>query len=486
MRRTPAQLIDEARRLALAGRYAEALPLAQQAAKIQPRSVPALRLVAAIQNDLGDPAGAARTTRRTLSIKPDDAIAWSRLGRYLRLALEYDDSRSAFDKALALAPDDGEIIGAAAEAAQFAGDHERARSLIEPAIERGQREPDLVLAHASMAKRLNQEREAVGMLRELLARDDLIPPKRHRAEHWLGTLLDALGEHEQAWEAITRAHAFSRHRWDGPAHARSIDRLIASWTREAFDAAPRAREDSPLPVFVLGMPRSGTSLVEQIIASHLSADGAGELTLVHDAAMDLGGDPFSLVSDPSALKASAVDRASRKLLRSMKKLAGDHERLVDKQPLNWAQVGLIRLIAPGAKIVHTTRDPLDTCLSCYFQSFLGPLEWSNDTTTLARYLHDYRRTMRHWTETLGIEVLEVPYERLVEDPEPHVRRLLEFVGLPWDDACLRFHESKRVSPTASNEQVRRPLYASSVGRAERYRTQLAPLVEELDRLASRS
>jgi hypothetical protein len=254
--------------------------------------------------------------------------------------------------------------------------------------------------------------------------------------------------------------------YDVAADERFVRESIAFFTPATMRRLSGAGDPSRAPIFVLGMPRSGTSLVEQILASHPDVHGAGELTLFDRAIDEVGRE------DPAAL--------GTRYLELLAAIAPLGQRVVDKLPSNFRHVALIHLALPRARIVHTMRDALDTCFSCYVTLFTGRQDFSYDLTEAGRYYRAYEALMAHWRMLLppGI-MLDVRYENLVADLEAGARRLLAFCDLPWNDAVLRYYESARPVRTASYRQVRRPIYATSVGSAQRYRSELQPLVDAL-------
>jgi len=229
------------------------------------------------------------------------------------------------------------------------------------------------------------------------------------------------------------------------------------------------------------MPRSGTTLVEQIIDCHSCAHGGGELTALNKIVRELqrrAYEPGDVLVSLSAIGARSIERAGREYLREIGAISKDAKRVTDKLPSNFRHIGLIAASMLGAKIIHTVRHPLDTALSCYFQHFASTNTWTCRPETIGAFYRGYTKLMAHW-RSIGIEILDVSYEELVSDQEAQSRRLIGFIGLEWEDACLRFHESGRVAMTASSEQVRRPMYASSVARYERYRAHTAPFIEAM-------
>jgi hypothetical protein len=298
----------------------------------------------------------------------------------------------------------------------------------------------------------------------------------------LGELLDRAGRYDEAFESFRRGNGLIRGSHDPSAMSRGIDAVIDAWTESAVKAAPRSAIDTELPVFVLGMPRSGTTLVEQILSSHPEVGAGGERSFVMNLASELSGASGGLPScpPPNRLSKGALDRSARAFVRELGKVDRNAGRVTDKQPLNFLYLGLIDRMLPRARVIHCSRDPLDTCLSCYFTDFAGGIPVAADLFSLGMMYRDYRRLMAHWSSVLEIPVLEINYEALVGDLEGETRRLLDFLSLPWDDACMDFHRSGRVALTASVQQVRTPLYTSSIGRHKHYAAHIGPLRSALD------
>ena len=232
------------------------------------------------------------------------------------------------------------------------------------------------------------------------------------------------------------------------------------------------------------MPRSGTSLVEQILASHPEVFGAGELELIHHYASTLtptlgAKEPYPLCL--SHINQTVLEQFSTDYIHQLEKLDPTAKYVTDKMPQNFLHLGFIALLFPNAKVIHCIRNSLDTCLSCYFQPFIKGHAYSYNLTHLGAYYQQYQRIMRYWKALLPLDIFEIEYESLIEDMETQSRRLLEYCGIAWDDACLKFYETKRVVKTASYQQVRKPIYKSSVNRSDNYKAFIEPLIEAMKR-----
>ena len=308
---------------------------------------------------------------------------------------------------------------------------------------------------------------------DLIAIDELcgdatVPADARIAAHFaLAESFDRKGEFDAAFqyfESGTELHktalAERDQVFDVEALEEAVDDIIAAFGGDP--AAGGGASDDARPVFVVGMPRSGTTLVEQILASHPDVKGAGEALSI--AALD-----------PQADAAANATEA----LETLRAGSTEAKRIVDKTPFQFFHLGLIRRLFPNAVIVHCRREPLDTGLSCYMQNFVDDYPWSCDLGHIGAYVAAYQRLMAHWRKILGKAMVEVDYELLVSEPEPQSKRLLDAIGLDWHPTCLDFHKTDRAVHSASNWQVRQPIYRHAVGRAQRYGAHLTALREAI-------
>ena len=285
----------------------------------------------------------------------------------------------------------------------------------------------------------------------------------------LGKALEDVGDYaRRAFEHLLQGNALKRRevKYDEAAHQQSFRAIAEIFDATLLDRFGGVGDPSPVPIFVLGMPRSGSTLIEQILASHPQVQAAGELKnldRVVRAVSDASGRPVPFPQCISALDADGLRRLGQDYLASLPTLADGKIRITDKAPFNFLYVGLIRLILPDARIIHTLRDPVDTCVSCFSKLFTD-VPFSYDLAELGRYYRWYHELMEHWRSVLPAgAMLDVSYEEVVDNLEQQARRLIDYCGLSWDDRCLNFHQTNRPIATASNVQVRRPLYRSSVG-----------------------
>ena len=318
----------------------------------------------------------------------------------------------------------------------------------------------------------------IGKMQALLARDGMSVSDRITLLFGLGKAFLDIGDSEAAFRHYDEGNRLKRatFAYDADANERWMARIAEVFSSDLLAAQADVGARSSLPVFIVGMPRSGTTLIEQILASHPLAHGAGELRTLYSLVDRIGDFPASFASLPED-RWKAIGDA---YLAHVAPMAAGKRHVVDKMPSNFLLCGVIRIALPGAKIIHSRRDAADTCLSCYTKLFAGEQAFSYDQSELGRFHRSYQALMAHWRETLPpSRFLEVDYEWVVGDTEREARRLLDFLGLPWDDRVLKFHETDRPVRTASVNQVRRPIYKTSTGRWRKHAAELGPLLAAL-------
>lgn len=429
-------------------------------------------------------------TRGVLQVQPQNPAMLCQLATALRRMDEYDEAMELFEKALSIDATNTEAMAGKAQILESQGKTDEALALIEQcaASEKGE-QVQVAVAYERIAKRAGCPDRPTALIRKMLTRDNLQPIEQIILHFRLGALLEDAGEFDDAFEQYRLANDMHPQPFDPDAFTKQIDTTITVFDSKRLAAeAPRSTVDSDLPIFIVGMPRSGTSLTEQILASHPQVFGAGELPHMERmvaAVARLGGadSDTSYFDGVNSVTAEQLTELAEKHIEALTQMAGETEgpltRVTDKMPNNFLHLGLIALLFPNAHIIHCVRNPLDTCMSCYGSQLPPVHTFSNSLDGLAVYYKQYRRMMDHWKAVLPIPIMDVVYEDLVNDQERVSRELVEFAGLEWDDACLNFHESKRVVHTLSMDQVRKPMYKSAMNRHERFAQQLEPLKTQL-------
>jgi len=433
------------------GRDRDAQKQYEKAIQLEPGFAEAHNNLANVLQALGRPDGAAEHFRTAIRLKPDFPDAHANLGRLLTAEGRIDEAAGHFRRAAELVPRNGSFFRRLARLKRFTAD-----------------DPDLARMRA-----LANDADSLG------------PTERMELHFALGKALGDVAEYEESFRHILAGNALQRqqtpyHEAEGLA---LFDKIRAAFTPELMQARRDEGAPSSVPIFILGMPRSGSTLVEQILASHKQVHGAGEIDDFTAELSHLAG-PKGRVAFPEdipALPGSQFRRLGAAYLASIRATAPEAARIVDKTPGNFHFAGLIHLALPGAKIIHTRRDPVDTCFSCFSRLFVDMHPTAYSLPELGRYYRAYEGLMEHWRRVLPEGVmLEVRYEDVVEDLEGQARRILAHCGLDWDPAVLSFHETRRSVHTASAAQVRQPLFRSSIGVAQPYLPWLGPLIDELN------
>jgi tetratricopeptide (TPR) repeat protein len=467
------------------GRYHEAVEAYQRCLQLMPNLAQPHFEIGGTYRELGRMREAQEHLTKALELDGTRSDHHLGLGMVAGDFGRYEEAYERLDAAWRLSPGNPEVASARATLLLNEGRSDEAWACVEPLVNQGGSPPNLLRVLSRIVKRrgpADQEKALVQVYQGLSAPPD--NTARVMLHFCAGELLDLLGRYDEAFFHFASGNRLKNARFDGRVVVGQVDGLIQFLTKDRLKRLPRSTHGERTPIFIVGMMRSGTSLVEQILDTHPQALGGGELSYLGEVADKLPGTLYSVQPYPHCLDAltpTAADIASRLYLDRLKALAPDTgtTRIIDKMMTNFFHLGLIQLLFPAATVIHTVRDPLDTCLSCYMQNFASDLPFTYRMDHLALFYRQYQRLMKHWREVLEMPVLEVRYEALVQQPEPVVRRVLEAAGLPWHAECLNFHKNRRVVHTASNEQVRRPIYRTSVGRWRNYEKHLGPLRQAL-------
>ncbi len=389
--------------------------------------------------------------RRALELKPLRFGSYNNLGVALQALGRFEEAKEAFGRAIELAPQEASV-------------------------------------HLNLANmdRFKPDDNRLPALRRLLDGVDALDDERQIAARFaMGKALSDLKRYDDAFAELNKANALKRKHIDYDEGQRlgMLEKITTIFTRELISSRSESGDRSWSPIFIVGMPRSGTTLMEQVLASHSKVFGAGELETFKEMVIGAVDSQAIFPAYPElvgSLSPETIRKIGETYTSRVRALAPDAAHIVDKMPLNFAFVGLIHMALPNAKIIHTRRDPLDTCVSCYSLLFTGNQPFAYDLAELGRYHRSCEAVMEHWHQVLPPGTLiDVRYEDLVDDLEGISREALRHCGLDWEDACLNFHDTERTVRTASLMQVRKPLYRSAMGGWRRYARHLTPLADAL-------
>ena len=460
------------------GRPEEAIPHYEAALAIDPDFVEAHNNFGNALQMLNRHRPAIAHYERALALRPDFVTALNNLGNSLQALDRHEEALARYDRALALRPDHAGTHGNRGEVLKEIGRVEEARRAIETAINLSPRSTNLYLALAGTKRFAAGDPHLAAM--EALARDTASLSREAQIPlHFaLGKAFADFGQHERSVSHLTEGNALKRQAivYDEAATLALVERIGAVFGPALMRTMRGQGDRSSVPIFIIGMPRSGTTLVEQILASHPQVFGAGERPDFDEAAAALGAFPDAI---PTLAEADIRELGAR-YLAGLQALAPAAARITDKMPSNFLFAGLIHLALPNARLIHIRRDPLDTCFSCFSTLFTTEQGYTYDLGELGRYYRAYEALMAHWRAVLPEgAMIEVQYEAVVGDVDGQARRLVAQCGLEWDDACLAFHKTQRPVRTASAAQVRQPIYATSIGRWRPYKAMLGPLIHLL-------
>jgi tetratricopeptide (TPR) repeat protein len=454
------------------GRYEEAEQCFRQAIAINPNYADPYGNLGILLRSKGALFGAEAALRRALQLKPNFTDARIYLGLTLTFRGRLRDARACFAKALKVAPRNALALYGKGQIAMIEGRFDEAESTFNRILEADPKNPNAWAALANLRKMTIGDRAWFEKAEEI-ATSGIAPLDEVTLRFAMGKYCDEVGNFGEAFQNYRQGNELLKgaaEPYDRKERSRLVDGLIHGYSREAISTIEKAGSASMKPVFVIGMPRSGTSLAEQIIASHSAIHGAGELPFWETLTVEQAGITREISSLPIRVKAAEA------YLRILEGRSADALRIIDKAPVNSDFLGIIYSVFPNARVIYMQRDPIDTCLSCYFQQFLTTLNFTLDLSDLAHYYGEHQRLMAHWRAVLppGF-ILDVPYEELVADQDAWSRKMLQFIGLEWDDRCLEFHKNTRQVVTASLWQVRQKIYKSSVGRWRNYEKFIGPL-----------
>jgi len=454
------------------GRLEEAAGHHLRAVQVSPNYAEGYTQLGLVLQDMGRVPDAIETHRRSLSLRPSDAATRLALAMALRSLGRFDDAKQWAEQTQSLVPTYAQGHVVLGHLAADRGDFAAADASYRRALEL---DADSVEACIGLG-RYGVSRYADAWLENAQRLLSKPQPLRSKVDlHYaIGECLDQAGDQAAAFEAFKAANEASKaygFRHDPAASAANIDRIISLFDGNTVATPAGGTDESSVPVFVVGMPRSGTSLVEQILASHPAVHGAGEASFWVAAASQ-----YKAALEKGEPTDDLVKKFAGDYVKALGELAPDASRVVDKLPANYLNLGLIHKALPNAKFIHVRRDPRDNCLSIYSHNFAITHPYSMDLQTLATEYQEYQRLMAHWRAVLPESaLLEVRYEALVDDLEGESRRMLEFLGLAWDPACADFHRTERIVVTPSKRDVREPVYTRSIGRSERYAAFLGDL-----------
>ena len=519
------KLLAQAARLHKEGQLEEAEKLYRQVLKNNPNNIDAMRMLAMVAATLKRFDDAERLLRRAVGIAPDFLAAVIDLGRILKEQDRFEEAIGYFKKAIEINPNNPQTHFLLAGAYAPAALNQEAVKEYQRTLELSPRHPGALLGLGNALKTIGRLDEAVKAYHDCISvkpnngetywslanlktyrfTDEQLQEMENRVQDGAGTtdksevnFLFALGkayddrhDYDRAWHYYERGNDKQRMlvQYD-PVHTETInDGIIGVFDKALFEEKSGSGHPDPAPIFILGLPRSGSTLIEQVLASHSQVEGTSELPYLGRVATSLNRNRPDGINYPEAVRELAPENLAA-LGEDYIRYAQLHRTegkpfFVDKMPNNFPTTGFLHLILPDAKIIDARRHPLDACVGNFRQHYARGQTFAYDLTDIGEYYLQYQRMMDHWDEVLPSRVLTVQYEEVVTDFDNQVRRILEYCNLPWEEDCIRFYETERPVRTASSEQVRQPIYTGALNFWRNYETHLGELVEILEPIRDR-
>ena len=438
--------------------------------------------LADVQAALGLTEAPLRSYLTALRLRPNDLNYRCQLGFLLIQQGYLPKAEHCFRLVLRQESYNVDAIAGLATVLAKMGDPEGAIALAEPMIQTGVDHPDLAHIYATICRKLGKSNDAIPVLQRLLSRSRPLQT-RAQLQHALGELYESVGDHAAAFAAHETANNARSVDFDPVAFEHHVTDLINVFDGIRFPLHPIADNPTRIPVLIVGMPRTGTTLVEQVLATHPKVMGAGELEelqMLARALPEIIGTTTPYPHCVEQLTGEVATHLSHWYTERMLTKAGDATRVTDKMPLNFLHLGLANLLLPNTRVIHCRRAPMDTALSCYFMHFKETHAFSTDLDWLAQFYVQYERLMAHWASVLELPILDIQYEEMVHYPDETMRRIIDFVGLPWHPSVTRFYANERAVQTASADQVRQPIYTTSIGRHIPHRESLTRFSKVLE------
>lgn len=467
-------------------RFRDAEVFLRQVLKNAPDYVRAWVDLVNVQRELDKLDDAVESAKQVLRLTPDNAESHMVYASAIGMTGMHEEAIESYQKAIEMAPDKAGAICGMAHHQKTIGQQDQAISSYRRAIEV---KPDHAEAYWSLAnlKTFRFEDDEVAAMESLLENPELPDDARAQVHNALGLEMEGRKDYDQAFDHFEKCNEARRplEFYDPVETEGTNDRLIDMFNAEFLEKNAGVPNSTVTPILVVGLPRSGSTLIEQILASHSQVDGTHELGDLSRAIQSVRKEKTRRSRFPEALANLDVDewkKIGEEYLQRTETFRSGAPYFVDKNPNNFIYAGIMKLALPNTKIINARRHPLDSCLGSFKQLFASGKPFTYDITELSEYYLQYQRLMDYWHELLPGFVLDVQYESVVADLDTEVRRILDFCELPFEEACLKFHETERAVKTASSEQVRKPIYSSSVNLWRNYEPHLDEMVHILEPL----
>ena len=458
----------------------EAIRAYQQILAIHPDDLESMLNICIALQALNRPENAADGYREILKKSPNNPEAQNNLCTLLVKLEHYDEALELCEQVCKQHPDNPVPATTKAKILSQMGNWQQAKITLDSLLQNHPISFHIVSAHYQIARQADEFEKSIAMHEQLLEEQGsrLNQAQKYETYFHLGKLYDATNKYDKAFANITAGNNIFPANFDVSQYNNMIDDIITTLDNNTYTNISQATNNSKQPIFIVGMLRTGTSLIEQILDSHSQIRGGGELPLINQISIQterlIPGSEYP--NNLLEITSQQFDQLANLYLEKINEHFGGAQFITDKMPQNFLHLGLITKLFPNATIIHCRRNPLDTCLSCYFQEFSRGHPYSQKLETLGNYYLGYVKVMKHWFSILEKPVFNLDYEELISKPEETITALLNSIGLDWEENCLEFYKNRRVIQTQSQDQVRQALYSKSVGRWQNYEEHIQPLI----------
>lgn len=449
-------------------KYTQAVETFSRLNKVDPSVIDSWLGMGNAQFQLGFIEDSIASYMKVVQLDDSHIEAHTNMGHSYKMLGKTENTKISYQKVLAVDPDNIIATVGIIDLLEKSGEYKDAYNHLLPLVNNNIEDSDLAASYIRLCEKFDSCDMAINYADKVLENSSIADLERGRLEFALGRIFDKQKQYNLAFAYYQKANSHRSQIFSVDEHEEFVRHLIEQFDWQFFSQVARPTISSPRPIFIVGMPRSGTSLTEQILASHPSVYGAGELPVINEIVRQLDPGVNNYPSRLLQLSTEEIDKLASKYLDNLSTLNQSTPRVTDKMPTNYFHLGLINILFPDAKIIHCTRNPLDTCLSIYFQDFSESNPYANNLEHCAYVYRQYQVWMNHIKSFLTVPILDVSYEQLVNNQEEVTRKLINFIELEWDDDCLSFHNTKRFVATPSYDQVREKMYTSSIGRWRNY------------------
>ncbi|MFK5950367.1 MAG: sulfotransferase [Methylococcales bacterium] len=469
----------------------KAIKLCEQSLSLDASNADAIRLIEDLCGKYGDLMlkdslfdRAEGYYQTALKYKKDNTSLLYKLVLVARSKGKINESISLAEQVIEIDPDHIRAKAHVASSYELLGELDKGNQLIENLIQEYPGHPLVIIVYAQYALRNKKQEKGIKILLNSISRENIQKDDMVSIKMLLGSLYDSVKQYDLAFKYFKQANDLLNENYDPDTYKDYISGLIDYFSKDKYQNIPPSDNRRDELIFIVGMPRSGTSLIEQVVSSHTKVFGAGELTHVYHLVDTMQTNEFSGVY-PGCLDQANVSEMNALAEKLFNKISAENPggtdgvKIIDKMPHNFHHIALLHKLFPNAKFINCIRDARDTCLSCYFQSFAGYHPYANDLNALAVHYRQYERLMRHWNDELQIPILTVSYKNIVSDMRNEVAIILKYLGLDWEEKCMEYYKRKRTAATASYNQVNKKIYTSSIDRWKNYEPYIGSLLSTL-------